>query len=116
MPRFAPRLALPAALLALGILFGCASPDAVGVQDRGQIVGRIYNAKTQAAVTSGTIAVGSVNTSSQIGPNGEFSIMAPIGQQTVTVIAPGYDVARVDVFVAKNQPASITVPLNPTGT
>ena len=101
-------------MLVGGMLAGCASPDAVGVQDRGQIVGRIYNAKTQAAVTSGQVAVGSINTNSQIGPGGEFSIMAPIGQQTLTVIAPGYEIYSVEVFVAKNQPATITVPLNPT--
>ena len=115
MASFAHRLALPALLAALSVLYACASPDALGVQDRGQIVGRIYNAKTQQAVTSGTVAVGSVDANSQIGPNGEFAITAPIGQQTLTVIAAGYDPYNVDVIVTKNQATSLTVPLNPTG-
>jgi hypothetical protein len=98
-----------AALLPLGVLTACATPNGIGVQDYGTIVGTVYDTSTHQALQNVLVSVGSLYTVRTDG-NGNFSIKAPVGIQQVQVAAPagysGSTTAQVDV--QKN--ATVSVP------
>jgi hypothetical protein len=82
------------AFAALGALAGCVNPNAIGVQDYGILVGRVYNIKTLAPVGSGIVSVGSTCTAN-LAPDGSFRIggtgsCVPVGNQTLVITADGY--------------------------
>jgi hypothetical protein len=98
-----------AALLPLGALIACATPNGIGVQDTGTIVGTVYDTSTNQGVANVLVSVGSLYTVRTDG-NGNFSIQAPVGVQQVHVAAPaGYSGSTAtQVDVQKN--ATVTVP------
>jgi hypothetical protein len=98
-----------AALLPLGALSACATPNAIGVQDYGTIVGTVYDASTHQGMANVLVSVGSLYTVRTDG-SGNFSIRAPIGIQQVHVSPPaGYNGgADTSVDVQKN--ATVSVP------
>jgi hypothetical protein len=82
------------AVAALSTLAGCPNPNAIGVQDFGVLVGRVYNAKTLAPVSNGIVSVGSTCTAN-LSPDGSFRIggtgsCVPVGNQTLVITADGF--------------------------
>jgi len=98
----------------LGMIFlfalgdGCSpTPNVVGVQDYGQVTGRVLDAMTNRPIPSSLVSVGSLYTTTA-DPNGAFTLTkVPVGDQTVTARAPGYDYATADATVLKDQAVSI---------
>jgi hypothetical protein len=93
-------------LFALGD--GCSpTPNVVGVQDYGQVTGRVLDAMTNRPIPSALLSVGSLYTTTA-DPNGAFTLSrVPVGDQTVTVRAPGYNYSTADTTVLKDQAVSI---------
>jgi carboxypeptidase family protein len=98
----------------LGMIFlfalgdGCSpTPNVVGVQDYGQVTGRVLDAMTNRPIPSALVSVGSLYTTTA-DPNGAFTLTkVPVGDQTVTARAPGYNYATGDTTVVKDQAVSI---------
>jgi len=98
----------------LGMIFlfalgdGCSpTPNVVGVQDYGQVTGRVLDAMTNRPIPSALVSVGSLYTATA-DPNGAFTLTkVPAGDQTVTARAPGYNYATADTTVVKDQAVSI---------
>lgn len=98
----------------LGMIFlfalgdGCSpTPNVVGVQDYGQVTGRVLDAMTNRPIPSALVSVGSLYTTTA-DPNGAFTLTkVPAGDQTVTARAPGYDYSTADTTVLKDQAVSI---------
>ena len=82
---------------------GCVNPNAIGVQDTGSIYGRVIDARTEQPIVNAIVSVNSV-LNQKTGANGAFSISnVPVGTQTLTVYANGYQTTTVQgVVVAKN--------------
>jgi uncharacterized membrane protein len=99
--RFVALACMTAALL----VTACANPNAIGVQDNGTIVGRVYDARTNQPLNGAIVSVGSLTTAHS-GPDGSFTLtQVPTGEQTLIVYAlPGYLApAPVQVLVQSNQ-------------
>ncbi len=93
-------------LFALGD--GCsASPGVVGVQDYGQVVGRVLDAMTNRPIPAAIVSVGSLYTASADARGAFVLARVPAGDQTVTARAPGYSTADGDVTVLKDKYASV---------
>ena len=94
--------------LTLGIVLmgaGCQNPNGGGVQDFGTITGRLLDARTGAplSVSGVYISVGATVVS-LVDSQGGFTIPhVPIGKQTVTVNAIGYETYSFQVNIVKNQ-------------
>ena len=87
------------------VVTACANPNAIGVQDSGTVVGRVYDARTNQPLNGVIVSVGSLTTGHS-GPDGSFSLaQVPTGEQTLTVYAlPGYlTPAPVQILVQSNQ-------------
>ena len=102
-PRYRRRTLLQLAA-SLAVLAGCTNPNFIGLQDFGTINGNVVDQSgkpiAQALVSStGTSSI--YNTQS----NGSFNLInVAVGEQTVTVSAPGYlNSATATVIVVKNQ-------------
>lgn len=87
---------------------GCSpSPGVVGVQDYGQVTGRVLDAMTNRPIPGALVSVGSLYTTSA-DARGAFLIeKVPAGDQTVTARVPGYSTAEGDVTVLKDRTASV---------
>jgi hypothetical protein len=100
------------AVLGMLILFalgdGCSpTPGVVGVQDYGQVTGRVLDAMTNRPIANALVSVGSLYASAS-DANGAFVLgKVPAGDQTVTARAPGYSTASADTTVDKNKIASV---------
>ncbi len=103
MRRFVLGLVL---LFALGD--SCApSPGVVGVQDYGQVTGRVLDAMTNRPLPNALVSVGSLYTASA-DARGAFVLgKVPAGDQTVTARAPGYSYGTGDVTVLKDRIVSV---------
>lgn len=99
------------AILGMIMLFalgdGCSpSPGVVGVQDYGQVTGRVLDAMTNRPLPGSLVSVGSLYTAAA-DANGAFTLgKVPAGDQTVTARAAGYDTASADVTIQKDRTAS----------
>lgn len=100
-------------ILALGFVFvlaqagGCSNPNAIGVQDYGSITGRVLDASNNRPVPNAIVAVGSLITGN-VDSEGAFTLsQVPIGLQTVTASAPGYQLATATARVHKGQTTTI---------
>ncbi len=83
------------------------SPGVVGVQDYGQVTGRVLDAMTNDPIPNALVAVGSLYTTNA-DPRGGFTLQrVPIGDQTVVARAPGYTTASADVTVKKDRGVSV---------
>jgi hypothetical protein len=87
---------------------GCGSnPNAIGVQQYGNIVGRVLDATNNRPVSGVLISVGSLYTTYS-DPNGAFSFAnIPIGTQNVTANAPGYSANTVQAHVREKQTSNV---------
>jgi hypothetical protein len=95
-------LALSGALLLT--LAACSNPNGGGVQDFGDVAGRVLNAKTGQPVTSGLVSIGAAATQLNTANQGGFDLRnIPIGTQTITVNVTGYDIYTQQVQVVKDQ-------------
>jgi Carboxypeptidase regulatory-like domain len=105
-----PSLRLFSTIFLIPTLFtACVNPNAVGVQDYGTIVGRVYDAQTNQPLNNVIVSVGSLITAHS-GPDGSFSLtQVPTGQQTITIYAPpGYlSPAPVSAEVQKDQTTAV---------
>lgn len=87
---------------------GCSpSPGVVGVQDYGQVVGRVLDAMTNRPIPAAIVSVGSLYTASADARGAFRLVRVPAGDQTVTARAPGYSTADGDVTVFKDKAASV---------
>ncbi|MBV8155123.1 MAG: carboxypeptidase regulatory-like domain-containing protein [Candidatus Eremiobacteraeota bacterium] len=102
------RYAVLGMLLLFALGDGCSpTPGVVGVQDYGQVTGRVLDAMTNRPIPSALVSVGSLYTAST-DPAGAFTLArVPAGDQTVTARAPGYDSATADTTVLKDQAISV---------
>lgn len=102
------RYAVLGMLLLFALGDGCSpTPNVVGVQDYGQVTGRVLDAMTNRPIPNALVSVGSLYTTTA-DANGAFTLTrVPIGDQTVTARAPGYDFATGDTTVIKDQTASV---------
>jgi hypothetical protein len=83
------------------------TPGVVGVQDYGQVTGRVLDAMTNRPIPNALVSVGSLYTAAA-DPNGAFTLgKVPAGDQTVTARAPGYTTSTATATVLKDQMASI---------
>jgi hypothetical protein len=99
------RLLAAAASLALA---ACVNPNAIGVQDSGSINGRVIDATTQQPIGGAIVSVNSlVNQTTNSG--GVFLLQnVPIGVQTLTVYANGYQTSTVqNINVIKGQNSNV---------
>jgi Carboxypeptidase regulatory-like domain len=96
------------ALLLFSLGDGCSSsPGVVGVQDYGQVTGRVLDAMTNRPISAALVSVGSLYTASA-DARGAFTLTkVPAGDQTVTARAPGYTPATADITIEKDKGASI---------
>ena len=100
-------LAMRYAVLGMIILFalgdGCgATPNVVGVQDYGQVTGRVLDAMTNNPIPGAIVSVGSLYTASADSKGVFLLDKVPAGDQTVTARAPGYGTDSADVTVKKD--------------
>lgn len=99
-------------LLALGFVLllgasgnggGCSNPNNIGVQQYGTVVGRILDATNNRPVPNATVSIGSIYIGNS-DPNGAFSLnQIPIGTQTLSASAPGYQSNSMPVVVHENK-------------
>jgi hypothetical protein len=85
------------------------SPQAgvVGVQDYGQVVGRVLDAMTNRPIGNALVSVGSLYAASA-DARGAFTLRrVPAGDQTVTARSPGYLSGTGDVTVLKDKAVSV---------
>lgn len=98
--------------LLLGIVFLLTVADScnngvVGVQDYGQVTGRVLDAMTNRPVANAIVSVGSLFTATA-DANGAFTLpRIPIGQQTISARMPGFSTASTPVRVRKDQTAQV---------
>lgn len=100
------------AVLGMIILFAlgdaCApTPGVVGVQDYGQVTGRVLDAMTNRPISNALVSVGSLYTASADARGAFLLEKVPAGDQTVTARAPGYSTGSGDVTVSKDRTASV---------
>lgn len=94
--------------LLLGFVFLLTVADScnngvVGVQDYGQVSGRVLDAMTNRPIANAIISVGSLYTATADG-NGAFTLARiPIGQQTITARMPGFSTDSAPIRVRKNE-------------
>ncbi len=86
---------------------GCSNPNGVGVQQFGTIVGRVLDATNNRPVGNVLVSVGSLYTA-YTDPNGAFTLSnIPIGHQSVTASAPGYERNSAEAAVHQDKTTSI---------
>jgi Carboxypeptidase regulatory-like domain len=102
------RYAILGMLLLFALGDGCSpTPNVVGVQDYGRITGRVLDAMTNKPIPNALVSVGSLYTTSA-DARGAFTLMrVPVGDQTLTARAPGYDYATADATVLKDQAVEV---------
>ncbi|HEY5425534.1 MAG TPA: carboxypeptidase regulatory-like domain-containing protein [Candidatus Tumulicola sp.] len=83
------------------------TPGVVGVQDYGQVTGRVLDAMTNRPIPNALVSVGSLYTASA-DARGVFVLSkVPAGDQTVTGRAPGFSTGSGDVTVLKDRTVSV---------
>jgi hypothetical protein len=110
------------AVLGLVVLFalgadngsGC-NNSVVGVQDYGSVTGRVIDTTSNQPVSNALISVGSLYTA-YADRGGAFTVPnIPVGPQTITVRAPGYQTTSVIAHIRKDQTYSVSyIALRPT--
>jgi hypothetical protein len=100
--RFTRGLRRGLAIAALASLAACVNPNAIGVQDTGSVYGRVIDATSQQPIAGAIVSVNAV-LNQKTSAAGTFNIQAvPIGTQTLTIYANGYQTNTVQVVVTKN--------------
>jgi hypothetical protein len=99
------------AVLGMILLFalgdGCSPPaNVVGVQDYGQVTGRVLDAMTNRPIANALVSVGSLYTA-RADVKGAFMLRAVAGDQTVTARAAGYTTSSADTTIPKDATVSI---------
>jgi iron complex outermembrane receptor protein len=100
---------------ALGVivsaLAACApNPNGMGVADYGTVTGRIVDTDSLQPITGATIAIGNIVSITASVDQGGFVLRnVPVGTQTVTISAIGWQPYRTTVKVAANKPADVGV-------
>lgn len=108
------------AALLIGTVAGCVNPNAIGVTTFGTIVGRVYNAKTNAPIARASVSVGASCTATSA-PDGAFTVggtpgCVPVGSQDLHVQAEGFNggaTLTITVQVVAGS-TTVSVPMNPT--
>jgi hypothetical protein len=100
------RIAVLGFVLLFALGDGCSS-GVVGVQDYGNVAGRVLDATTNKPIANALVSVGSLFTANA-NVQGAFNIPhIPIGNQTVTARSPGFTTDSADIEVLKNKTAQI---------
>ena|SRR5581483_8943519 len=99
------------AALGLVVLFalgasGC-NNSVVGVQDYGSVTGRVIDSGSNQPIANALISVGSLYTA-YADRGGAFTVPnIPVGPQTITIRAPGYQTTAVVAHIRKDQTFSV---------
>ncbi len=103
-PRHILRTIALAAVAILALPGGCVDPNAIGVQEYGNIIGRVVDGKTKQPIVNAFVIVSSLIQGRTDG-GGVFNIpKVPVGIQHITVQANGYNAfTSDDIKVLKNQ-------------
>jgi hypothetical protein len=87
-------------------LSGCANPNFIGVQDYGSIYGNAVSS-TNAAISGAYVSATGTTSIVQTAPGGAFTLSnVAVGEQTLTIQAPGYATATATVVVTKDMPVN----------
>jgi hypothetical protein len=87
-------------------LAGCANPSFIGVQDYGSIYGNAVTA-TGSALPGAYVSSTGSSSIVQSSPTGAFTLSnVAVGEQTITIQAPGYSTATETVVVTKDTPVN----------
>ncbi len=104
-----------ASIICLFALFAACSPNpnGEGVADYGSVVGTVVDAQTQQPIPTFTVSIGGQSRTVSPAAHGQFSVSnIPIGTQTLTVYAIGYQTYTLEgIVVQKND----TTTLNTVG-
>lgn len=99
---------------AAALLAGCPNPNAIGVQDTGQLRVTCLQASNNAPVANALVTV-NATTALPTGNDGTVTFPSvPVGPQNVTADSAGLHGGPVAVTVVKDQTVNITVPMYPT--
>jgi hypothetical protein len=91
-------------------LGACAPNNGVGFAEFGTVTGRIVDAPSLQPIAGATIAIGNiVSVTAAIDQGGFVLRNVPVGTQTLTISATGWQSYRTQVTVAANQAADIGV-------
>lgn len=108
------------ALVGVSALAACSNPNGGGVQDFGDVAGRVLNSRNGQPITAGLVSIGAAATQLNASNQGGFDLRnIPIGTQTITVNVTGYDIFTQQVQVVKDQQTQAGdggyIRLNPVG-
>jgi starvation-inducible outer membrane lipoprotein len=98
----------------IAMLAACSpNPNGQGVADFGSVTGTVVDAQSQQPIGTFTVSMGGQSVSVSPSARGQFTISnVPVGTQTLTVYAIGYQTYTQDgVVIQKDQ----TTPLTPIG-
>ena len=97
------RGAFAAALVACALGACAPNPNGMGVADFGSIDGNVVDAQSLQPIGGATISVGNVVAVTSPGSSGYFLLQnVPIGTQTITIHAIGWQTYTATVSVTKN--------------
>jgi hypothetical protein len=99
------------ALLAFPVA-GCSpNPNALGVTDTGTVTGRLVDGRTPTQpIQQALVSIGTQTYRLAPSDNGAFTIAnVPVGTQTVSITAIGYQPVTLQVVVRKDQTTDISV-------
>lgn len=93
-----------AAGLVLGLAAACApNPNGMGVADYGTVTGRIVDTTSLQPISGATISIGNIVSITAAIDQGGFVLRnVPIGTQTLTISAIGWQTYRAQLKVTKN--------------
>jgi len=99
----ATRGAFAAALVVLALGACAPNPNGMGVADFGSVDGNVVDSQSNQPIGGATIAVGNVVALTSIGSNGYFLLQnVPVGTQTITIHAIGWQPYTATISVVKN--------------
>jgi hypothetical protein len=91
--------------IAAGALSACGpNPNGMGVADYGTVTGRVVDTQSLQPITGATIAIGNMVSITAVSDQGGFVLRdIPVGTQTLTISAIGWQSYRTQIRVTKNQ-------------
>lgn len=104
------RSAFAAGLIAYAAVACAPNPNGMGVADYGTVTGRIVDTGSLQPISGATISIGNIVSITAAIDQGGFVLRnVPIGTQTLTISAIGWQTYRAPVKVTKNAATDIGV-------
>jgi hypothetical protein len=102
------RSAFAAGLVACAAIACAPNPNGMGVADYGTVTGRIVDTASLQPISGATISIGNIVSITAAIDQGGFVLRnVPIGTQTLTISAIGWQTYRTQVKVTKNAATDI---------